>query len=163
MRDARGLSFLLIRRIYAKFENKPKSHSALQNQENKPWIIHHTNKKKSALDWAFLEKLLNFSLWMAKKAYPPEKFQIPDKVWQSFLIKSRQCSSYTESASKRDQSGNMDKQLGISKCGTITKVVCTGNAVYNGTIGRGLRLMDRRSIVRKKSKVAVTRKQKTIL
>ena len=81
---------------------------------------------------------------------------------------SRQCSSYTGLAPKRDQSGDVDKQLGISKCGNklLRRLLVQGAQYIMGPFGEdcdlrdfGNRIAQRGgSIARKKAKVAVARK-----
>jgi transposase len=81
---------------------------------------------------------------------------------------SRECSSYTGLAPKRDQSGDVDKQLGISKCGNklLRRLLVQGAQYIMGPFGEdcdlrdfGNRIAQRGgSIARKKAKVAVARK-----
>ena len=81
---------------------------------------------------------------------------------------ARECSSYTGLAPKRDQSGDVDKQLGISKCGNklLRKLLVQGAQYIMGPFGEdcdfknfGNRIAQRGgSIARKKAKVAVARK-----
>ena len=81
---------------------------------------------------------------------------------------SRQCSSYTGLVPKRDQSGDVDKQLEISKCGNklLRRLLVQGAQYIMGPFGEdcdlrdfGNRIAQRGgSIARKKAKVAVARK-----
>ena len=81
---------------------------------------------------------------------------------------SRECSSYTGLAPRRDQSGEVDKQLGISKCGNklLRRLLVQGAQYIMGPFGEdcdlrdfGNRIAQRGgSIARKKAKVAVARK-----
>ena len=81
---------------------------------------------------------------------------------------SRECSSYTGLAPKRDQSGDVDKQLGISKCGNklLRRLLVQGAQYIMGPFGEdcdlrdfGKRIAQRGGgIARKKAKVAVARK-----
>ena len=81
---------------------------------------------------------------------------------------SRECSSYTGLAPKRDQSGEVDKQLGISKCGNklLRRLLIQGAQYIMGPFGEdcdlrdfGQRIAQRGgSIAKKKAKVAVARK-----
>jgi len=81
---------------------------------------------------------------------------------------SRECSSYVGLVPKRDQSGEVDKQLGISKCGNklLRRLLVQGAQYIMGPFGEecdlkdfGTRISQRGgSIARKKAKVAVARK-----
>ena len=81
---------------------------------------------------------------------------------------SRECSSYIGLVPKRDQSGEVDKQLGISKCGNklLRRLLVQGAQYIMGPFGEecdlkdfGTRISQRGgSIARKKAKVAVARK-----
>ena len=81
---------------------------------------------------------------------------------------SRECSSYTGLVPKRDQSGEVDKQLGITKCGNklLRRLLIQGAQYIMGPFGEDCDLRDfgnriaRRggSISRKKASVAVARK-----
>ena len=81
---------------------------------------------------------------------------------------SRGCGSYTGLAPKRDQSGEVDKQLGITKCGNnlLRRLLVQGAQYIMGPFGEdcdlrdfGNRIAQRGgSIARKKAKVAVARK-----
>ena len=81
---------------------------------------------------------------------------------------SRECSSYTGLAPRRDQSGEEDKQLGITKCGNklLRRLLVQGAQYIMGPFGEdcdlrdfGNRIAQRGgSIARKKAKVAVARK-----
>ena len=81
---------------------------------------------------------------------------------------SRECSSYTGLAPKRDQSGEVDKQLGITKCGNklLRRLLIQGAQYIMGPFGEdcdlrnfGDRIAQRGgSIAKKKAKVAVARK-----
>lgn len=81
---------------------------------------------------------------------------------------SRECSSYVGLVPKRDQSGEVDKQLGISKCGNnlLRRLLVQGAQYIMGPFGEecdlkefGTRIAQRGgNIARKKSKVAVARK-----
>ena len=81
---------------------------------------------------------------------------------------SRECSSYTGLVPKRDQSGEMDKQLGITKCGNnlLRRLLVQGAQYIMGPFGEDCHLRDfgnriaqrGGSIARKKAKVAVARK-----
>ena len=86
---------------------------------------------------------------------------------------SRECSSYTGLVPKRDQSGEVDKQLGISKCGNklLRRLLVQGAQYIMGSFGEdcdlrnfGDRIAQRGgSIARKKAKVAVARKLAIIM
>ena len=81
---------------------------------------------------------------------------------------SRECSSYTGLAPRRDQSGEVDKQLGITKCGNnlLRRLLVQGAQYIMGPFGEDCHLRDfgnkiaqrGGSIARKKAKVAVARK-----
>ena len=81
---------------------------------------------------------------------------------------SRGCGSYTGLAPKRDQSGEVDKQLGITKCGNnlLRRLLVQGAQYIMGPFGEdcdlrdfGNRIAQRGgSIAKKKAKVAVARK-----
>ena len=81
---------------------------------------------------------------------------------------SRECSSYTGLAPRRDQSGEVDKQLGITKCGNklLRRLLVQGAQYIMGSFGEDCNLRDfgnriaqrGGSIARKKAKVAVARK-----
>ena len=81
---------------------------------------------------------------------------------------SRECSSYIGLAPRRDQSGETDKQLGISKCGNklLRRLLVQGSQYIMGPFGEdcdlrnfGDRIAQRGgSIARKKARVAVARK-----
>ena len=78
------------------------------------------------------------------------------------------CSSYTGLAPRRDQSGEVDKQLGISKCGNklLRRLLVQGAQYIMGPFGEdcdlrefGERIAGRGgSIAKRKAKVAVARK-----
>ena len=86
---------------------------------------------------------------------------------------SRECSSYTGLAPKRDQSGEVDKQLGITKCGNnlLRRLLVQGAQYIMGPFGEDCNLRDfgnriaqrGGSIARKKAKVAVARKLAIIM
>ena len=81
---------------------------------------------------------------------------------------SRECAAYIGLVPKRDQSGDVDKQLGISKCGNklLRRLLVQGAQYIMGAFGEdcdlrdfGNRIAQRGgSIARKKAKVAVARK-----
>ena len=81
---------------------------------------------------------------------------------------AKECSSYVGLVPKRDQSGEVDKQLGISKCGNklLRRLLVQGAQYIMGPFGEecdlkdfGTRISQRGgSIARKKAKVAVARK-----
>ena len=81
---------------------------------------------------------------------------------------SRECAAYIGLVPKRDQSGDVDKQLGISKCGNklLRRLLVQGAQYIMGAFGEdcdlrdfGNRISQRGgSIARKKAKVAVARK-----
>lgn len=81
---------------------------------------------------------------------------------------SRGCGAYTGLSPKRDQSGEVDKQLGITKCGNglLRRLLVQGAQYIMGPFGEdcdlrdfGNRIAQRGgSIARKKAKVAVARK-----
>ena len=81
---------------------------------------------------------------------------------------SRECAAYIGLVPKRDQSGDVDKQLGISKCGNklLRRLLVQGAQYIMGPFGEdcdlrdfGNRIAQRGgSIARKKAKVAVARK-----
>lgn len=81
---------------------------------------------------------------------------------------ARGCSSYIGLAPRRDQSGEVDKQLGISKCGNklLRRLLVQGAQYIMGPFGEACDLRDfgeriaRRggSVAGKKAKVAVARK-----
>ena len=81
---------------------------------------------------------------------------------------AEECSSYVGLVPKRDQSGEVDKQLGISKCGNklLRRLLVQGAQYIMGPFGEdsdlkdfGTRISQRGgSIARKKAKVAVARK-----
>ena len=81
---------------------------------------------------------------------------------------TRECSSYVGLVPKRDQSGEVDKQLGISKCGNklLRRLLVQGAQYVMGPFGAdcdlrdfGQRIAQRGgSIAKKKAKVAVARK-----
>ena len=81
---------------------------------------------------------------------------------------ARECSSYTGLVPRRDQSGETDKQLGITKCGNklLRRLLVQGAQYIMGPFGEdcdlrdfGNRIAQRGgSIAKKKAKVAVARK-----
>ena len=81
---------------------------------------------------------------------------------------SRECAAYIGLIPKRDQSGEVDKQLGITKCGNklLRRLLVQGAQYIMGPFGEDCDLRDfgnriairGGSIARKKAKVAVARK-----
>ena len=89
-------------------------------------------------------------------------------IGEADRFSSKECASYIGLVPKRDQSGDVDKQLGISKCGNklLRRLLIQGAQYIMGPFGEdcdlrdfGNRIAQRGgSIARKKAKVAVARK-----